>query len=485
MMTHRRSDVAWARSRKGPVAGNAAEHMVSVGGAFGFFAANIGLAFLVGRNPQIAVIHLMAVLVAGFAVLLSDEGAGFNLELAAYAVGSELLWRGSKAVFWESGKYVVIVLLTLVIVKRTLRGADLRAGFYFALLMPSILILPTFDRQDVAFNLSGPASLTFAVLAFSSLPLGRRRLIQILLAFLGPVIGLAAMALAGWVTLNPDELAIGGKAQAAGLGPNQVSTLLGLGALAAVLLLFLLPRLSALQVFMIPVSLWLFVQTALTLSRGGLWTAAVALAIVAWFVTEKGQGGRSKLAVLGGSAMLAMYLVLPRLDRFTGGMVSGRFADTNPTGRDLIAQSDLNIFLSNPLMGVGPGGSTFLHEDLYRFSFAHTEFTRMLSEHGSFGLLALAILTWMAVSRVFRATGSLEKGIALALTAWALLTMSHSAMRLAAPGFMFGLAAARFQLGGATSPTRGRPAARVRPRPARARWQPPQVVEQVAPEGSE
>ena len=34
----------------------------------------------------------------------------------------------------------------------------------------------------------------------------------------------------------------------------------------------------------------------------------------------------------------------------------------------------------------------------------------------------------------------------MSLTAWALLTMSHAAMRLAAPGFIFGLAAATFVL---------------------------------------
>jgi hypothetical protein len=53
----------------------------------------------------------------------------------------------------------------------------------------------------------------------------------------------------------------------------------------------------------------------------------------------------------------------------------------------------------------------------------------------------------MAWTRWRRREAHLAKGIAMAFTIWALATMGHSAMRLAAPGFAFGLASARFQVG--------------------------------------
>jgi hypothetical protein len=217
---------------------------------------------------------------------------------------------------------------------------------------------------------------------------------------------------------------------------------------------------------MVPVSLWLAVQTMLTLSRGGFWAAVVALTIVGWFATGGQRGSRGKLVLLAGSAVLLALLVLPRLDAYTGGVVSQRFSDSNVTGRDKIALSDLDIFRTNPVLGVGPGQSTPLHADRFEASFAHTEFTRLLSEHGSFGLLALGFLAWMTIGRAMRPMGPLEKGLVLALMAWALLTMAHSAMRLVAPSFVFGLAAARFPLGGVSLGRR--PAARahgVVPRP--------------------
>ena len=52
---------------------------------------------------------------------------------------------------------------------------------------------------------------------------------------------------------------------------------------------------------------------------------------------------------------------------------------------------DLEIFKDNFLMGVGPGVARELR---WRYGYAieigaHSEFTRMLSEHGLFGLISL------------------------------------------------------------------------------------------------
>ena len=66
----------------------------------------------------------------------------------------------------------------------------------------------------------------------------------------------------------------------------------------------------------------------------------------------------------------------------------------------------------------------------------------MLAEHGSLGLLALFILLAMSLGRVWKSLPSLEKAYTVSFTAWALLTMLHSAMRLVAPPFAFGLASA-------------------------------------------
>ena len=61
------------------------------------------------------------------------------------------------------------------------------------------------------------------------------------------------------------------------------------------------------------------------------------------------------------------------------------------SGRAKIMALDLEIFRDYPLMGVGPGAA---HHLRWRYGYgqtvaAHSEFTRMLAEHGLFGAISL------------------------------------------------------------------------------------------------
>ncbi len=106
------------------------------------------------------------------------------------------------------------------------------------------------------------------------------------------------------------------------------------------------------------------------------------------------------------------------------------------------------VFRQFPLFGVGPGQSDAYHALTFRAASAHTEYTRMLAEHGSFGLISLLILAWFSVRRLFTKGDSLSKGLLLGIMVWALVYMASAATRLVAPSFLFGLAAAKFVLQG-------------------------------------
>ena len=101
----------------------------------------------------------------------------------------------------------------------------------------------------------------------------------------------------------------------------------------------------------------------------------------------------------------------------------------------------LEIFSDNVLTGVGPGGARELRA---RYGYgkivaAHSEFTRALAEHGLFGLLGLFALVFLSFKEYF-VRNKHEKCILTCFGTIAILTMLHSAMRLAMPGFIFGLA---------------------------------------------
>jgi len=56
----------------------------------------------------------------------------------------------------------------------------------------------------------------------------------------------------------------------------------------------------------------------------------------------------------------------------------------------------LNIFADNPLLGIGPGAGTEKRVD-YGYGdrvAAHIEYSRLLAEHGLFGVFSLLILVF-------------------------------------------------------------------------------------------
>ena len=131
----------------------------------------------------------------------------------------------------------------------------------------------------------------------------------------------------------------------------------------------------------------------------------------------------------------------------TNGGFSDRLQSADLTGRDLIIEADLLAFQERPLLGLGPGQSYEYHAITFKPSSSHTEYTRLLAEHGSLGLIAIFVLLIISISRVIKKNQShLAKGILVSSTAWLLLYMIHAATRLAAPLFLFGLGATQLIL---------------------------------------
>ncbi|HKI87312.1 MAG TPA: O-antigen ligase family protein, partial [Thermoanaerobaculia bacterium] len=346
--------------------------------------------------------------------------------------------------FYEFGKYATGVLAFAAILRYGVwHRAKKLPILYFSLLLPSLAVLPYFDRQRIAFNLSGPFALALAATFLSTVQLRKEDLQWIYLAILGPAIGLAALALSSTLALKTIDFAVSSSETSAGIGADQVSSVLGLGALVAFLYCFTKLRYRFLLYLMAGLFLWLGAQSVLTFARGGLWTMVGAVAVASFYFLRE-RGSRGALIVRGGLLVVAaVFLVYPFLDQISGGSVSRRFESFNSSGRTQIAQADLEAFEEHPIFGLGPGQSLYFHAEVFRLSNAHTEFSRMLSEHGSFGLAAFVIMLIMAAGNGLKQKNKKSRGLAFSFTAWGLLFMLHSAMRLVAPSFLFGLGMAK------------------------------------------
>ena len=110
------------------------------------------------------------------------------------------------------------------------------------------------------------------------------------------------------------------------------------------------------------------------------------------------------------------------------------------TGRAEIYNIDLDIFSEHYITGVGPGQAEELRE---RYGYgkgvsAHTEYSRMLAEHGILGLFSLLILIVASATHLSSLDSKSINFIKILFGFLALLSMAHSAMRLAMPGFLYG-----------------------------------------------
>ena len=126
------------------------------------------------------------------------------------------------------------------------------------------------------------------------------------------------------------------------------------------------------------------------------------------------------------------------IKRYNNQDARGRDKATLTTGRAQLANIEMQAFLANPLFGVGVGkGKELRAEEGLEGTASHNEVSRLLAEHGSFGILALMIL--LIAPLVMRFTDR-SNVYTYAFVAFWFLTINHSAMRIAMPAFVYGLA---------------------------------------------
>lgn len=421
------------------------------GWMLGVFAAHAVLGFGMFYFRQLAGVH--ALIVFGVGIWASTRKSPAVVAcVAAYIAGSEVLWRLMEApVPYEIGKYSIVALfgISLVRMGRQAKWRSL-ALVYFLLLLPSTLMTLGDSRLGVdeirmrmSFNLSGPLALCMSVWFLSQVRLTTSSFRRILVAYIGPSIALAVATLVA--TYTATNLVFTGESNvttSGGFGPNQVSSTLGIAAMFAFLLSVDKRSTMWNKVVAAGSVLLLATQSAMTFSRGGLYVAAFALLLGAPFFLSDRRVRRAFFGVCAFSAGAMAIAIIPRLQTFTGGALETRFTDSDPTNRGVLIRDDLRIWFAHPILGVGPGGVKDHRDDVG--GSGHTEYSRLLAEHGIFGFAALVALCVMALQVLVKRDDRVNHGLRLTLLVASGLSMSTAAMRIALFALMFGLAHAHF-----------------------------------------
>jgi hypothetical protein len=400
------------------------------------------------RGGLAALVHALATLI--IAAFCAVRGGNMErvVSAGAYIAGAEVLWRMTRVtLFYEFGKYALILVFAIALIRMRSPRWHVPALIGFSLLLPStVLTISGLDldlaRKHISFNLSGPLALAICICFLQNVRLTKEQLCRVFVVYMGPVIGIMTLALlrlnawSAFVRFSNDSNAM----TSGGGGPNQVSAALGLGALLGILCLLLLRIKGGMFLLLLAVTLGLATQSALTFSRGGVYSAMASGTLAALSLINDSRILK-RVALIGGiTVILAVGVVIPRLDEFTGGVFMQRFESLDVTNRDTLIRDELKIWQNNLLFGVGPGMAGFNRSLIETRAPAHTEFSRLLAEHGMFGAVVIVILASIMLNTVMRAKSREERALRIALTSWTVLFMIINGMRLAAPSLICGLA---------------------------------------------
>ncbi len=238
------------------------------------------------------------------------------------------------------------------------------------------------------------------------------------------------------------------RAAAGGFGSNQVASILGLGMFILGVRIFINSPTLALKLLNIILFVFISYRAVVTLSRGGVITAILCIAIflIMYFFQAKPKVRNQVMGAfvlfLGGVAMAWVIS-----SNQSSGMVDKRYANQNAagvekeditTGRKQLFMEELEGFITNPFFGIGSSRAKDqrIEEDGQGVT-SHNELSRTLAEHGIFGIMMLLILLFKPLD--IRAKNK-QNYYFYALLAFWFATINHSSMRIAAPAFIYGLA---------------------------------------------
>lgn len=374
---------------------------------------------------------------------------------AAYMVGAEVLFRMSGGmIFYELPKYSVLLFLLIgLLFEKKPHHISVTYLIYILLLLIGIsfIDIPFNEsiRKAIAFNLSGPILLGISAIYFFKRKLSLDFILD-LLFFMGLPI-LSMLSLLYFKTPDIKDIAFGTSANfetSGGFGPNQVSTLLGMGIFIFTVHLYFKKRFFLLFFVDILVFVYLIFRGLLTFSRGGILTAVFSILIFIGFyilATKYKLKNIVKYVGLIGLFGIALFLYTANL---TGGKLTNRYANKNAsgvvkedfsTGRIDLFKSELTYFFNNPFFGIGVGGSKYYRmEEFGKEAASHNEVSRLLSEHGMLGLIALLLLIVTPMIHILQQSFLARAFLSAFFIFW-FLTINHSAMRIAFPAFIYGL----------------------------------------------
>jgi O-Antigen ligase len=414
------------------------------------------IGFAVFTFKPLSILYSVAVISIGCLMIIKNKNKNNEvLFWSCYLVGVEVFLRMTKGnIGHEYGKYTLIVFIFLGLFFEGFSKKSRPYWFFLLFLTPGIIIgiatlgVDSNIRKALVFNLLGPIALALSSIYLVGKNINFKDLDKISKYMIYPLIPMLIYLF----LYNPSikDVVTGtdsNSATSGGYGPNQVSTMLGLGMFLAFARLLFFSKDSLGKLINVLLLLTFSFRGLVTFSRGGFITGVVMIVLLLlstyYYSNFK---GKFKILVIVGLTFVIGIIVFTYTVQQTNGLITNRYEGKDAlgrektskfSGREELAVTEMNLFLENPLLGIGVGRNKEFRKELTGAEAAsHNEITRMLAEHGVFGILNLLIL--LVTPFVLYINNRQHLFFFSFLIFW-FFTINHAAMRIAAPAFIYAL----------------------------------------------
>lgn len=382
--------------------------------------------------------------------------------IIVYFSSFEILSRMAKTspyIPYELGKYLTMILFIIGIFKK--KEQNLIGIILFLILIPALFYDYSgfVSNSDIRFNVFGAFNIGLGVWYFYGQKFSLKGFKIILIMLTLPLVSSLTFAIIQTPDLSSIDFSLGANFETTGgFGSNQVATVFGFGMLLTFYLWLNKISLTGNRYADLGLFILFTFQGLLSFSRGGMIGGFVGIIIVIFFLLKSSDLERRTSNInevkkyfipasvfLGLSIYIANYIsngiLLLRYQGETEGTLSGskeKTINTLSSNRFSIFESDLDLFSEYGLLGVGAGASKYLREE-HRGIVAHVEASRLVAEHGVFGILFIILIFYLFILVYKTRNLNIYKGLLFSFIFIGWYTTFHAATRTYITPLLIGL----------------------------------------------
>jgi hypothetical protein len=400
-------------------------------------------------SPFTLIIWFYIILFANFnnAIVQLRKGKAFNyIALMTYLMSFEMLGRMAKSypfIPMELSKYGLIIFFIIGIGNSVVK---INKSWVLLIISISISLFIDYSKQrqffDIINNYFGLLAMNLGIVFLTYNKFSLEEINNLMYLILLCLISSLIYTFIKTPNFEDIEFTISANFETSGgAATNQVSTVFGFGLFLSFYFWYKRIKLSGYRNFDLIIGIGFLAQGLLTFSRGGI---IVSIIVILYLILISSTNFNFRNLFFAFLGILLLVITFNFINEMTGGKLLLRYqGETEGTyyhgaekdlnkitsSRSVIFGEDLKLWYDNPIFGVGVGVSKYIRGGFDQSVASHIEFSRLLAEHGLFGLVFFIAILNLGFKLWNNARITQSRQILFILFLIGFMTSFHSAMR--------------------------------------------------------